>query len=77
MGELRELFRSEPPKRCVLKIQVFNEFCLQHTESKRHDMAFKRSWEELVRKGLVTTKRNEHPEEMHGEMGDWVFLERE
>jgi hypothetical protein len=40
-------------------------------------MAFKRSWEELVRKGLVTTKRNEHPEEMHGEMGDWVFLERE
>ena len=30
-----------------------------------------------MRKGLVTTKRNEHPEEMHGEMGDWVFLERE
>jgi hypothetical protein len=38
MGELRELFRSEPPKSdVVLKIQVYNEFCLRHTESKRQD----------------------------------------
>jgi hypothetical protein len=25
-GEMRELFRSEPPKRCVQKVQVFHEF---------------------------------------------------
>ena len=49
-GEMRELFRSEPAKRCVQKGQVYHEFCKRHKE-KRHDMAFKRSWKELVGRG--------------------------
>src|SRR5262249_2542043 len=47
-GEMRELLRSEPPKRCVQKTQVYDEFCRRHNKSKRHDMAFKRSWKEIV-----------------------------
>jgi AAA domain/Bifunctional DNA primase/polymerase, N-terminal len=73
-GELRTLFRSEPDKRCVQKVEVYHEFCNRHKEGKRHDMAFKRSWAELVRMGLVTTKKNEQGLD---EMNDWVYLERE
>jgi hypothetical protein len=73
-GELRTLFRSEPDKRCVQKVEIYHEFCERHKESKRHDMAFKRSWKELVRMGLVTTKKNEQGLD---EDNDWVFLERE
>jgi len=76
-GEMRELFRSEPPKRCVQMIQVFYEFSKRHKDSKRHDNAFKRSWKELVGAGLVTTKKNENQDEMLQGMGDWVYLERE
>jgi len=72
-GELRSLFRSEPDKRCVQKVEIYHEFCDRHKESKRHDMAFKRSWKELVRMGLVTTKKNEQGLD---EMNDWVYLER-
>jgi hypothetical protein len=43
----------------------------------RHDMAFKRSWKELVGAGLVTVVRNENRHEMLGELADWVYLERE
>ena len=53
---------------------LYHEFCERHKESKRHDMAFKRSWKELVRMGLVTTKKNEQGLD---EMNDWVFLERQ
>jgi hypothetical protein len=76
-GELRELFRSEPAKRCVQVIQVFYEFSKRHKDSKRHDNAFKRSWKELVGAGLVTIKKNENQDEMLQGMGDWVYLERE
>jgi hypothetical protein len=76
-GEMRELFHSEPPKRCVQKAQVWYEFCQRHKESKRHDMAFKRSWQELVGAGLVTVVRNENRNEMLGELADWVYLEKE
>ena len=71
-GQTRTLFHSEPDIRCVQKIDVYNEFCLQHKEHKRHDMAFKRSWEELVRAGLVTTKKNK---DGVNDMSDWVYLE--
>jgi hypothetical protein len=72
-GELRTLFRSEPDKRCVQKVEIYHEFCDRHKEGKRHDMAFKRSWGELVRVGLVSTKKNEQGLD---EMNDWVYLER-
>ena len=72
-GQMRTLFFSEPPKRCVEKVEIYHAFCDRH-EGKRHDMAFKRSWLELVEAGLITTKKNEKG---FDDMNDFVYLERE
>ena len=71
-GETRTLFHSMPDIRCVQKIDIYNEFSRRHKEGKRHDMAFKRSWKELVAAGMVTTKKNK--DNAH-DMADWVYLE--
>lgn len=70
-GETRTLFHSMPDIRCVQKISVSNEFSRKH-KGGRHDMAFKRSWKELVAAGLVTTKKNKDNSD---DMADWVYLE--
>jgi RecA-family ATPase len=70
-GERRTLFHSMPDIRCVQKISAFNEFSGKH-KGGRHDMAFKRSWKELVAAGLVTTKKDKDNSD---DMADWVYLE--
>ena len=70
-GQTRTLFHSMPDIRCVQKISAFNEFSRKH-KGGRHDMAFKRSWRELVAAGLVTTKKNKDNSD---DMADWVYLE--
>ena len=71
-GETRTLFHSTPDIRCVQKIDAYNEFSRRHKEGKRHDMAFNRSWKELVAVGLITTKKNKDDT---ADMADWVYLE--
>ena len=71
-GEMRKLLHSDPMRRCVQKGQVFEEFSKRHKGSKRHDMAFNRSWKELVRAKLITTVPNK---DGLVEMQDWVYLE--
>ena len=70
-GETRTLFHSMPDIRCVQKISVYNEFSRKH-KGGRHDMAFKRSWKELVATGLVTIKKDKDNSD---DMADWVYLE--
>ncbi len=71
-GKTRTLFHSMPDMRCVQKVDIHNEFSRRHKEGKRHDMAFKRSWKELVAAGLITTKKNKDNSD---DMANWVYLE--
>jgi AAA domain len=71
-GEMRILLHSDPMRRCVQRGQVFEEFSKRHKGTKRHDMAFDRSWKELVRAKLVTTAPNK---DGFVETQDWVYLE--
>jgi hypothetical protein len=70
-GQQRIIFFGEPERRCVQKKEIYGEFSRKH-KGDRHDMAFKRSWEELVKNGLVTRVGDEHS---GADMDRWVYLE--
>jgi hypothetical protein len=71
-GEIRKLLHSDPMRRCIQRGQVFEEFSKRHKGTKRLDMAFDRSWKELVKAKLVTTVPNKNG---LVETQDWVYLE--
>ena len=72
-GEQRVLAPCEPERRCVQKKDIYGEFKRKH-KGDRPDVAFKRSWEELVKKDWVTTIRDI---QSRADMDMWVYLERE
>jgi hypothetical protein len=70
-GEVR-LIGIGDERRCVQKKDVIVEFDRKHKGGERHDVAFKRSWEELVKKELVSwTECEEGPG-----LDVWVYLEK-
>jgi hypothetical protein len=72
-GQERLIMFGEPEKRAVQKKEIYGEFRKKH-KSGRADMAFKRSWEELVKAEFVTTVGDEHSA---ADMDKWVYLEKE
>ncbi|SED73778.1 AAA domain-containing protein [Rhizobiales bacterium GAS191] len=72
-GVQRIVMVYEPERRCVQKKDIYVEFCRKH-KGGRHDMAFKRSWDELIKKCLVSTVSDEKSK---GDMDRWVYLEQE
>jgi hypothetical protein len=70
-GVERPLLRNAPPVRCVRMKDVFYEFAQRHRDSKRHDVAFDRSWGELAIMGLVSMVK---AADGSSDMGDWAHL---
>ncbi len=71
-GEQRLFMYGEPERRAVQKKEIYSEFGRKH-KGDRHDMAFKRGWDELVKNVLVTTSGDEHSA---AALDKWVYLEK-
>jgi AAA domain len=76
-GEVRQLFYSEPPRRCAMKGEIYNEFRGRH-KGERHDQAFRRAWDELAKNGFVSFKKNENDRRFTPiHFNDFVWLDKE
>jgi hypothetical protein len=71
-GQEQEIIPFDTPRQSVQKRDVLLEFNRRH-KGDRHDMAFKRSWDELVKKGFITWIRDEHSS---ADLDVWVCLEK-
>ena len=72
-GQEKMFFVGEPARNSAQKKVIYKEFSRKHDSSDRPDTAFKRAWNELVEKGLVTTVADE---KSAADMDKWVYLEK-
>ena len=72
-GQERIIYFGMPEKRAVQKKEIYAAFSKKH-KSGRPDMAFKRSWDELVKAEFVTTVGDE---DSAADLDKWVYLEKE
>jgi AAA domain/Bifunctional DNA primase/polymerase, N-terminal len=70
-GQQRTFFEFDGEKRSVQKKEIYSEFRRKYKKD-RPDMAFKRSWQELIDAGLVTTVADKNSS---ADMDAWVHLE--
>jgi RecA-family ATPase len=71
-GQETMFFVGEPKRNSAQKRTIYKKFSRKH-DGERHDMAFKRAWDELVEKRLVTTVADA---KSAADMDKWVYLEK-